>query len=104
MRSLTAFSMIVAGLSPFGARAADEPRSSRKRRASAWTVSFLNFDIVGGIAGEEQFGNSGTMTSGWISQLQLESRLKAPRFRRPGCDKIVAGSTSGGRILADHRP
>lgn len=43
MRSLTAFSMIVAGLRPLGARAAVEPRSSRKRRASAWTVS--DFDI-----------------------------------------------------------
>ena len=39
MRSLTAFSMMVAGLRPFGAREALVPRSSRKRRASAWTVS-----------------------------------------------------------------
>lgn len=39
MRSRTAFSRIVAGLLPLGAREAEEPRSSRKRRSSAaWWV------------------------------------------------------------------
>jgi len=42
MRSRTGFSIIVAGLRPFGARGPEEPRSSRKRFSSArWFAIFV---------------------------------------------------------------